>query len=302
MADLTAIVDRLQESLGAVTGAPVPLAGGITNRNYRVRFGGRDYVVRLPGKDTELLGISRDAERIANEAAAALGIAPAVAAADESCLVTRYVICKPIDSEQLGAAPEPVAAALRAFHESRIELPVRFWVPELLDSYAAIVAERGGSLPESYRPTQTLAARIAEALPLSEPVPCHDDLLAGNLLSVAPGAGASSAVMLVDWEYAGMGHRLFDLGNLAVNNEFDEEADTRLLAAYFGEPPGPGRLAALRLMRIMSDAREAAWGVVQSVVSELDFDFGAYAARHFARLADAAGDPRVQEWIDTASA
>ncbi len=30
--------------------------------------------------------------------------------------------------------------------------------------------------------------------------------------------------MIVDWEYAGMGHPCFDLGNLAVNNDFDEAA------------------------------------------------------------------------------
>ena len=54
-------------------------------------------------------------------------------------------------------------------------------------------------------------------------------------------------------------------------------------------------------MRIMSDAREAAWGVVQSVISELDFDFRAYAEQHFDRLAEAAGDPRFEQWIDAAS-
>src|SRR3712207_7558034 len=55
------------------------LEGGITNRNYRVNFGGVDYVVRLPGKRTELLGIDRDSERVATKAAAQLGIAPRVA-------------------------------------------------------------------------------------------------------------------------------------------------------------------------------------------------------------------------------
>ena len=34
----------------------------------------------------------------------------------------------------------------------------------------------------------------------------------------------------------------------------------------------------------MSDFREAMWGVVQSAVSELDFDFADYAAKHFERL------------------
>ena len=37
-------------------------------------------------------------------------------------------------------------------------------------------------------------------------------------------------------------------------------------------------------MRYMSDFREAMWGVVQSAVSELDFDFAGYAAEHFERM------------------
>jgi thiamine kinase-like enzyme len=297
MADLGAIIDRLEEKLGAAAGPPEPLEGGITNRNYRVRFGVHDYVVRLPGKDTSLLGIDREAERIANTVAARLGIAPVLAAADEWCLVTRFVECSPIDADRLRARPEPVAAALRAFHDSGAQLPVSFWVPDLLESYAAIVAQRGGELPPDYEPTRLLARRIADVLPLSEPVPCHDDLLPGNLLTVGSG------VMLVDWEYAGMGHRLFDLGNLAVNNEFDESAEERLLAAYFEEDPvSPGRRAALGLMKLMSDAREAAWGVVQGVISELDFDFAAYAEKHFARLRAAARDPRLEEWIGAAAA
>ena len=37
-------------------------------------------------------------------------------------------------------------------------------------------------------------------------------------------------------------------------------------------------------MRIMSDFREAMWGVVQQAISKLDEDFEAYADRHFARL------------------
>lgn len=295
MADLDGIVDQLQQRLGAAAGPPEPLEGGITNRNYRARFGEREYVIRMPGKDTSLLGISRDAERIANIEASRLGIAPEVAAAEETFLVTSYLNCAPIDADELRADPAPVAAALRAFHESGVELPTRFWVPELLDDYARIVREHGGTLPESYQPTQQLAGRIAAVLPLSDPAPCHDDLLPANLLRIE-----GDGVMLVDWEYAGMGHPMFDLGNVSVNNEFDEAADERLLSAYFGEPPSPKRRAALRLMRIMSDAREAAWGVVQGVISELDFDFGEYAASHFARLDQAASDPRLEKWLDRA--
>jgi thiamine kinase-like enzyme len=290
---LAEIVERLESRLGPAGGAPVSLEGGITNRNYRVRFGAADYVVRLPGRDTNLLGISREAERLANEAAAGLGIAPDVALAEPDCLVTRFVEARPTDVE---SALVPLARALRCFHECGVRLPVRFWVPELLERYAELVRARGGELPPQYGDAQELARRVEAVLPLSDPVPSHNDLLPGNLLYF------DLRVVLVDWEYAGMGHRLFDLGNLAVNNDLDDAQEARLLDAYFGEPPDAPRTAALKLMRIMSDAREAAWGVLQAVLSELDFDFHAYARRHFERLLDAAGQPAFEEWLANAAA
>ena len=39
----------------------------------------------------------------------------------------------------------------------------------------------------------------------------------------------------------------------------------------------PARLARLTLMRVVSDFREAMWGVLQQGVSTLDVDFVAYA-------------------------
>jgi thiamine kinase-like enzyme len=299
MGDLDRILSGLEPRLGRRNGPAVPLSGGITNRNYRVQFGATSYVVRLPGKDTGLLGISRTCERIANDAAARLGIAPRVAAADEQAIVTEFVDGAPLEPAAVRAAPEPIARALRLFHTSDAKLGTRFWVPQLLDDYAAIIAERGGSLPDGYGDARALAGRIGAALPFSEPVPCHNDLLAANIISPEGGDG----VLLVDWEYAGMGHRLFDLGNLAVNNEFDDVAEERLLTEYFDEPPGRARRAALKLMRLMSDAREGAWGAVQAVISELDFDFTGYAKDHFDRLGVANGaGSHIEEWLDAASA
>ncbi len=296
MADLSEIVQRLETKLGPLQDPPAPLEGGITNRNYRAVFGGYQYVIRLPGKDTSLLGISRVAEQLANGAAARLGIAPAVALADADCIVTEYLAARPLDSREVSDRIELVAEGLRSFHDSGTQLPVRFWVPDVIDAYASIVRDRGGALPAAYGEAQRLARRIGEALPLDDPVPSHNDLLPANILAIGDG------VALVDWEYAGLGHRVFDLGNLAVNNDFDSAAEERLLHAYWGEPPTPGRLAALRLMKVMSDAREAAWGVVQGVISELDFDFAGYAQKHFDRVARSASDPALEEWLGAAAA
>ena len=87
-----------------------------------------------------------------------------------------------------------------------------------------------------------------------------------------------------------MGDRFFDLANFAINHELDHQASRAFLEAYFGElREADGET--LELMRFMSDFREAMWGVVQSAVSELDFDFDAYASEHFERLRRTAESP-----------
>jgi thiamine kinase-like enzyme len=296
-AELERILARLEPALGVLKGAPVALEGGITNRNFRVCMGGAEYVVRLPGRDTGLLGIDRRAERLAGETAARLGIAPDVAAADADYLVTRFVASGPADSTQIGERVEEVARSMRSFHDSGVDLPAVFWVPNLLNDYAAVVRRRGGALPGDYSTAVDVAARIAAVLPLTRARPCHNDLLAGNLISPDDGA----AMLIVDWEYAGMGHPCFDLGNLSINNDFDEDTDERLLSAYDGRAPARERSAALKLMRVLSDAREAAWGVVQGVVSEIDFDFDAYAREHFERLHTAVARPSFTRWLGEAT-
>jgi thiamine kinase-like enzyme len=299
--ELTEVVARVSALLGPREGSVVQLDGGITNRNFRVNFGGTDYVVRLPGKKTELLGIDRAAECIANKAAASLGIAPKVAALIEqpSCLVTRFIDGREMTVEEL-REPEAlatVARSLRLLHDSGTELPVEFDPVRLVERYAEIGREHGSEVPAGYDDALAAARSIAEAvrdLPDHQPVPCHNDLLTANFLR------EGDRILLIDWEYAGMGDRWFDLGNFAVNNELDDTQEEQLLGAYFEDPPDERRRATLKLFRFMSDLREAMWGVVQSGVSELDFDFGEYRDKHFARLEATRADERFEGWIRAA--
>src|SRR5262249_10682943 len=99
------------------------------------------------------------------------------------------------------------------------------------------------------------------------------------------------AVRIIDWEYGGMGDRFFDLGNPAVNNEFDEEHARTLLALYFGEAR-PDHLRPLRLMRLASAMRAAMWGFLQAAISTLDIDYLAYGRKHLERFRNA---PSVAE-------
>ena len=295
-AELQAVLAALAPRLGTPGGDPAPLDGGITNRNFRVPFDGRECVVRLPGPGTDLLGIDRDTERAATAAAAAAGIGPDVVAhlPEPACLVTGFIAGTVLEPEAVRepGVLEEVAGGLRAFHAGP-PLSTRFDAFETAERYAEIVRARGGALFAGHAELarRVGAIRAAMAGPEHAPVPCHNDLLPANLIH------DGTRVRIVDWEYAGTGDRYFDFGNLSVNCGFAEDDDARLLAAYWEEPCTPRRFAAVRLMRIVSDFREAMWGAVQAVVSQLAFDFAAYAEEHAERVRAALGDARVERWL-----
>ena len=91
-----------------------PLGGGITNHNFKVAVGGETLVLRIGGKDTELLGIDREHEHEAALLAAELGIGPEVARFGDGLLVTRFV-----EGEVGRAEPATVGALLRRLHGAR---------------------------------------------------------------------------------------------------------------------------------------------------------------------------------------
>jgi thiamine kinase-like enzyme len=185
-----------------------------------------------------------------------------------------------------------VARAVRTVHNGP-PIPGAFSPYRVVQIYARTAAAHRVPVPRDFTAASRVAAEIEAALQGEEhrPVPCHNDLLNANFIH------DGTRVRIVDWEYAGMGDRYFDLGNLSINNDLREGDDRLLLERYFAAPCTDRRFACLRLMRIMSDFREAMWGVVQLAVSKIEFDYAAYAAKHFARLQASAADPRYPVWL-----
>jgi thiamine kinase-like enzyme len=266
------------------------LGGGITNHNARVELDGEVYVLRVAGKDTDLLGIDRQVEHHATMAAAVLGVGPEVVAfvEPEGWLVTRFISGEPIPVEEM-REPENlsrVASALRVVHGGPA-VSGSFDSFRVVERYLETALSRGAVEPDRYSWAHELARRIEDSRAGEVPCLCHNDLLNANFID------DGERIRIVDWEYAGMGDRFFDLANFAINHELDPDERESLLRAYSGAV-GSEDMRALELMRFMSDFREAMWGIVQTVVSELDFDFAGYAAEHFDRLERTSAEPTFQ--------
>ncbi|HET9781265.1 MAG TPA: choline kinase family protein [Candidatus Dormibacteraeota bacterium] len=268
------------------------LGGGITNHNFKVEVDDGVFVLRMGGAKTALLGIDRSAEHVAGKRAFEVGVGPEVVAfvPSQGWLVARFIDGQAISPERM-REPDMLGraiTALRKFHEAA-PIPRGFDAHAVVEDYRDKAAAHGVDIPPEYDDAHAVSVRIRAARGEQATVPCHNDLLNANFLD-------DGEIRIVDWEYAGMGDRFFDLANFSVNHELSIEDDRRLLEVYFGEARDSD-LASLRLMRFMSDFREAMWGVLQSGISELDFAFGEYAAKHFDRLEATASEPEFSEYL-----
>jgi thiamine kinase-like enzyme len=277
-------IEELVQQIPPLRDKPVvmtSLSGGITNRNYRLDTDGESYVLRISGEGTDVLGINRNHEYICALSAAQQGVGPEVIAflPEYGSLVTRFVqgrVLAPDDLQDEHILAR-VVASLQKWHNGPT-IPGAFSPFVIVRQYYTLAQEHGVSFPPTIDQAMELVDQI-EALVRSDemPCPCHNDLLPSNFID------DDKRVWIIDWEYAAMGERFFDLGNLAANHCFTEVQERLLLELYFGRV-NRDDLHRLRLMRLVSDMREALWGFLQAGISNLNFDFMSYGCRHLDRF------------------
>jgi hypothetical protein len=162
---LRAVAQALDPDLASVVAA-VPawsglepkvasLGGGITNRNFRVGIAGQSFVVRLFGKDSELLGIDRAAEHQAATSAAKAGVAPEVVEylPELRALVTRFVDADPLPPQDLERREvlEQVVRSVKAIHAMG-HLRSTFDSFGVVRDYRTVAEEHGVRVPDSTDP------------------------------------------------------------------------------------------------------------------------------------------------------
>jgi len=271
-----------------------PMNGGITNSNYRIEAGGEAFVLRIAGADTELLGINREVEYAANLAAGKLGIAPEVFyfIRPEGYLVTRFIAGRPILPDEMCKSENlrRVTGVLHKIH-SLPDFPGTFNVFQVIADYTDIASRYKVAFPQEFNSLIERMQAAGKALyvrPMTAR-PCHNDLLNANFL-------LDDDLYVLDWEYAGMGDIFFDLANFSDHHKLTDEQERWLLLCYFGQVTST-QWAHLKIMKVLSDLREATWAMVQIGISKLDFDFRDYAGRFFERVRVNIQNPDWNEWL-----
>jgi thiamine kinase-like enzyme len=253
-----------------------PLGGGITNVNFVVQDGARRAVVRI-GDDIPVHQILRFNEVAASRAAFEAGVSPAVLHHEPGVLVLDFITGRTMvaaDLRQDDVLDQALDLVIRVHREMPKYLrgaSLTFWAFHVIRDYAQTL-RAGHSLHLDALPSFLAeAADLERAVGSIEMVFGHNDLLPANFLH------DGNRMWLVDWDYAGWGSPLFDLGGLAANNGLSEAQERRMLQRYYGALDG-GLWRRYLAMKAAAALREAMWSMVSELHSDLDFDYAAYTA------------------------
>ena len=280
------------------------LGGGITNHNLKVEVDGEQFVLRVAGKDTDLLGIDRarrargDARRRRRSASGRRSSRSSSPRAGSSRASSRAR-----SRRSSGCASRRCShASLRRCARSTTAraIPGASTPSASSRPTARRRSTRGGDVPGRVRVgARDRAARSRRDGAGAAPVPVPQRPPERELPRRRRAAAHRRLGVRGDGRSLLRPRELLDQPRARRRRE---RGAARGLLRRASEPTD---IAALELMRFMSDFREAMWGVVQSAVSELDFDFDALRDRALrAARADGrrAGVPRSARGLNVRGA
>ena len=265
------------------------LSGGLTNTNYKVDTKRGSFVVRIAGRDTELLGIDRANEAHNTIAAAESGVGARVVASlpEHSALILEFIEGTRLNADDLragGRLPQ-VADACRRLHGGRPFL-LEFDMFDLQRRYLATVRRRGFRLPDGYLDLEPRIRAMEEAMRKrpEQRVPCNNDLLAENFIDTG------AELRLIDYEYSGNNEPSFELGNSWSESRLSDEQLVELIACYYGEPYRD-KIARARLWGVVAKYGWMLWASIQEGVSTIEFDYWSWGLEKYERAVEELDGP-----------
>jgi thiamine kinase-like enzyme len=255
----------LDDSVATVARLP-----SVSNRVYLAG----ELVVRLPTRSR--CAVDHHDEADSSRQAAAIDLAPATLFLDfdDGAMVRAFVNGSALSPALIRADPTVAtrsAVALRCLHDSSLVFRRRF------DPFAAIdmmlTKLHDDQLAAVRRAIEPVRVDLSATAP--PPRPCHNDPWPGNLIDTG------AAVVLLDWEYAGMNDPAWDLADLVVEADLDEGGEYLVIAAYGGDDPRLTRRVALH--KPVVDLFWSVWSRLELAAGNTADDFAAAAERRLVR-------------------
>lgn len=277
------IIDYLQQIFPDAASADFSIdrVGGMSNFNYKVLFGDKSYVLRIPGNGADGM-VERENEELNSMLAQKMGIHPTIEYFNRKTgikLVDYIENAETLNPTSIQEASnlEQIAAIYRTLHNSRMRERNDFNIFHEIDKYNFLIEKSGAKMYHSNRGGYSQVIVFEHRLNQMgvELKPCHNDGVPENFIKDANGK-----IYLIDWEYSGMNDPVAELAALFLESEFNKESQDIVLEHYFeGKIPAdlPERLL---IYQVLWDYLWAQWTVIKEAKGD---DFGGYGRMRFER-------------------
>ncbi len=271
------------------------LKGGITNKLYRVKSEKGDLAVRIWGDKTELF-IDRDFEAHALEEMARIGVSSELVSymPDIGVTIVGFIdggIVLTNDHFLDESLYPRILGAIRKIHDSGVRLKKVFHPLAEVRKMADILAGLDASYPE-FDIAGTIAGleRIAEVIDIQEEAytACHNDLLADNFILISDEFRDryTEPLYIIDWEYAGMAPRYYDIADMFQEILVPREAEEKIVREYCRGRDYDRNLRYIDLFKPFPDIFWFLWSLIQLNISTIEFDFYDYGRKKYENARD----------------
>lgn len=213
------------------------LFGGLAHVTYAVATdAGKRYVVKFLTQEMDDFGLMIPIDDlIANTVAAGesgVGARVVQALSDIPALVLEYIDGRTLDTPDLARADyiPRIGRAIRDLHAKAPPMRNATVIWKFLEDYLVLIEKHSLKCPPGILDWLPTVRRIQAALAVNalQPVPSNNDLLAKNIMD-------DGRIRIIDYDFSGMNDPMFDVGDLAMEGDYDPDQIRVACTAYFGE-------------------------------------------------------------------
>ena len=187
--------------------------GGITNNSFKIGLADRYFVLRLPGKNPDL--INRKAEKYNQTVAAEAGLTLPFLYFDENTGI------KISDFEINLTALEPEELISKKFITKALDVLENLHQTDITfeKCFDHLAFFKEIHKEEEYKKMAEIGTYLLEKIEQinQKLVPCHKDIYGPNFVLI------NEEMYLIDWEYSGMESKFFDYGDLCLQQNIQED-------------------------------------------------------------------------------
>lgn len=264
-----------------ITQAEIIQIGGMSNKNFKVNFEGKDYVLRVPGPGSEGM-VERANEEFNAIEGCKMGVNPKIRYFNAKTGIKLADFVENAETLNSGTIQRhdnlrKIAAIYHQVHDSHVRLKNEFNIFQEIEKYDKLIFKVKASMYDGwdvFKPKVMELERFLNQLGV-ELTACHNDAVPENFIKAEDGT-----IYLIDWEYSGMNDPMADFAALFIESEFPEDSQDYFLSNYYQDTIPLHAKERIMCYEILWDTLWAQWTVIKEACGD---DFGSYGMDRYTR-------------------